>query len=104
MKPILLLISVSLSFISTTFSQDIISNLKKYNQEYQQEKIYVHFNKQSFYPGETMWFKAYLFTSDIPSLISSNFYTELIDENGQVIDKKCTPFLNQLQPEIMKFL
>lgn len=91
MKPILLLISVSLSFISTTFSQDIISNLKKYNQEYQQEKIYIHFNKQSFYPGETIWFKAYLFSSDIPSSISSNFYTELIDENGQVIDKKMYP-------------
>jgi hypothetical protein len=91
MKPFLLYLSVSFLFITQALSQDIISNLKEYNQQYLQEKVYVHFNKQNFYPGETIWFKAYLFSSDIPSSISSNFYTELIDENGKVIDKKMYP-------------
>ncbi|RYZ48707.1 MAG: hypothetical protein EOO14_21750, partial [Chitinophagaceae bacterium] len=33
-----------------------------------QEKVYVHFDKSHYNPGETIWFKAYLFTGNQPSV------------------------------------
>lgn len=56
-----------------------------------QEKVYVQFDKNGYNPGETIWFKAYLFTGSEPSLASKNFYAELLDENGTVLSQKTAP-------------
>ncbi len=56
-----------------------------------QEKVYVHFDKSHYNPGETIWFKAYLFTGNQPSLISRNFYAELVDEQGNLLQQKTAP-------------
>ena len=56
-----------------------------------QEKVYVHFDKSHYNPGETIWFKAYLFTGNQPSVSSKNFYAELLDEQGKVLQQKSAP-------------
>lgn len=56
-----------------------------------QEKAYVQFDKNYYNPGETIWFKAYLFTGTDPSLVSKNFYAELLDADGNIIDRKTAP-------------
>jgi len=56
-----------------------------------QEKVYVHFDKNYYNPGETIWFKAYIFAGLDPSVSSKNFYAELLDENGNIIDRKTAP-------------
>ncbi|MES2776801.1 MAG: hypothetical protein V4722_21660 [Bacteroidota bacterium] len=56
-----------------------------------QEKIYVHFDKNYYNPGETIWFKAYVFAGMDPSEASRNFYAELLDESGSIIDRKTAP-------------
>src|SRR5690349_13208549 len=43
-----------------------------------QEKVYVQFDKSYYNPGETIWYKAYLFTGNEPSNASKNFYAELV--------------------------
>lgn len=58
---------------------------------YPQEKIYLHFDKSYYNPGETIWFKAYLFSGNIPSQISKTLYAELIDEKGKVLERKVAP-------------
>lgn len=58
-----------------------------------QEKMHVHFDKNFYNPGETIWFKAYLFTGLDRSQISKNFYAELRDENGVLLDKKTAPVI-----------
>jgi hypothetical protein len=58
-----------------------------------QEKIYVHFDKNYYNPGETIWFKAYLFAGLDPSQKSRNFYAELLDESGNIIDRKTAPII-----------
>ena len=35
------------------------SVLNVYANQYQEERIYIHFDKSSYIPGETIWFKAY---------------------------------------------
>ncbi|HEV7331456.1 MAG TPA: hypothetical protein VGN63_10500 [Flavisolibacter sp.] len=56
-----------------------------------QEKVSVHFDKSHYNPGETIWFKAYLFTGNQPSVDSKNFYAELVDEQGNVLQQKTAP-------------
>lgn len=56
-----------------------------------QEKLYIHYDRPYYNPGETIWFKAYAFTSNMPSLISKTMYAELIDEKGNVMERKTLP-------------
>lgn len=58
-----------------------------------QEKVHVHFDKNYYNPGETIWFKAYLFTGLDRSTVSKNFYAELRDENGVLMDRKTAPII-----------
>jgi len=62
-----------------------------YANDFPQEKVHVHFDKNLYNPGETIWFKAYLFSGNLPSSLSKNFYTELSDGNGNIIEKKVAP-------------
>jgi hypothetical protein len=72
-------------------AQSFLQSLQQYNTNYPQENIYVHFDKSVYYPGETIWFKAYLKSQNFPSQISTNFYIELLDESGKLIERKKIP-------------
>jgi hypothetical protein len=69
-------------------AQKIDSMMRVYADQFPQEKIYVQFDKNIYTPGETIWYKAYLFTGSDPSLISKNFYAELSDATGLIVQKK----------------
>ena len=60
---------------------------EKFNKTFPQEKVYLHFDKPFYIPGETIWYKAYLVNTagNIPSSLSKIIYTELLDKNGKVI-------------------
>lgn len=51
------------------------------------EKIYVHFDKNTYLSQDTLWFKAYLVnaTSLSYSQISGLIYTDIINANGEVV-------------------
>jgi hypothetical protein len=65
-----------------------------YGQNFSQEKIHIHFDKEVYLPGETIWFKAYLFEDYIPAAKSTNFYTSLYDENGKLVQQQLCPIFN----------
>src|SRR5207237_6416830 len=69
------------------------SLLKKLDAEYPQEKLYLQFDRSLYNPGETIWFKAYLFSGIDLSLISKTMYTELLDEQGKLLQRKISPVL-----------
>jgi hypothetical protein len=56
------------------------------------EKTYVHTDKQYYYPGDTLWFKAYMNyqTLSLIESLSKVLYVELLDSlnGGRIIDKK----------------
>ena len=64
-----------------------------YADGYPQEKIHVHFDKKFYNPGETIWFKAYIFSGADPSLFSKNFYAELSDGEGNLLQRKTAPVM-----------
>ncbi|WEK37627.1 MAG: hypothetical protein P0Y53_08940 [Candidatus Pseudobacter hemicellulosilyticus] len=72
--------------------QKIDSMINVYGENFPQEKVHVHFDKAVYNPGETIWFKAYIFSGFLPSGISKNFYVELIDPaTGRIIQRKTLP-------------
>jgi hypothetical protein len=82
---------LSLVSAAPALSQAVLTTLNRYNEQYPHETMHVQFDKPAYSGGETVWFKAYLFSKNMPSPVSTNFYTELLDESGNVIDKKIYP-------------
>lgn len=80
-----------LIFTQLLKAQKFDSVLNILDTKYPQEKLYVHFDKNFYNPGETIWFKAYLFSGHVPSLISQTLYAELLDDNGKVIQRRTAP-------------
>ncbi|GAC1592797.1 MAG: hypothetical protein NVS3B8_06500 [Chitinophagaceae bacterium] len=78
------------SFISAD-AQNIDSLLGIFKQADPQEKIYIHFDKNYYNPGETIWFKAYIFDGLERAVGTKNFYAELVDEAGNVLNRFTSP-------------
>ncbi|MBK7433707.1 MAG: hypothetical protein IPI66_07260 [Chitinophagaceae bacterium] len=65
-----------------------------YGEQFPGEKVYLHFDKGSYLPGETIWFKAYIFEENEPTARSTNLYVSLYDENGKALQQKFYPIIN----------
>ncbi len=52
------------------------------------EKIYIHYDKEYYLAGETIWFKAYLYSDGKPSGMSSTLYLQFTNSKGRVIFNK----------------
>ena len=66
---------------------EVISKMRDFSGQVNQEKIYLHIDKSISSPGETIWYKGYLVDAytHYPSDHSSIIYIELVDLNGQII-------------------
>ncbi|MBX2931028.1 MAG: hypothetical protein KF781_03650 [Chitinophagaceae bacterium] len=69
------------------------SILQVYATNFQEEKVFIHFDKTSYLPGETIWFKAYLAAATELSTISKNFYAEFTDSAGNVLQHFTAPII-----------
>jgi hypothetical protein len=69
----------------------IDSLVSKLGDSYPQEKIYLHLDKGYYNAGETIWFKAYLSTDNLSFALSKTVYAELIDDKGDILQKKVMP-------------
>ncbi|MDP4130062.1 MAG: hypothetical protein Q8939_07860 [Bacteroidota bacterium] len=72
-------------------AQKIDSMMMIYADKFPQEKVYLQFDKRVYNPGETIWYKAYLFTGFDPSPFSRNFYAEMYDASGNLLQRKTSP-------------
>jgi len=72
-------------------AQRIDTTLQILDSRFPQEKLYLHFDKTAYNPGETIWFKAYLFSATLPSELSKIFYAELVDDKGKVLQRRTSP-------------
>lgn len=72
-------------------AQAIDSMLAVYKENFQQEKVHIHFDKDLYTKGETIWGKAYIFAGEGLSDYSRNFYADFYDEAGQLIKHTVHP-------------
>jgi len=62
------------------------------------EKVYLHVDRESYYPGDDIWFKAYLIDAS-DGLLSSNsinLHIELISPDSKIIDSRVLKLENGL--------
>ncbi|UOE50599.1 hypothetical protein MTO98_05865 [Mucilaginibacter sp. SMC90] len=55
------------------------------------ERIYIHYDRDYYFPGDTVWLKAYLFNGSWPSVLSTSLNIELVDQNGNISDRIVAP-------------
>lgn len=80
----------ALSFSNKVCSQTTLSPEELANMRLLQEKVYLHTDKPYYYPGEIVWFKAYL-TYGLPAVkdsLSRLLYVELIDQNKNIVETR----------------
>lgn len=81
-----------LLFISAFYLGNAQSKLDKaietLQKDYNQEKIYLLFDKDRYVSGDEIRFKTFVFEGYTKSEISNNLYAELYDKNQKLIDKK----------------
>jgi len=92
------LLKTYLVFFTALYSPDLNAQLftelfTKLNNEYRQEKVYLQVDRTLYNPGETIWFKAYLFAGNFPSQISKTLYTELTDAKGKLLRRTTSPVI-----------
>ena len=87
MKKILVVIYL-LAFSLTSKAQLAVDIIEKNKATFQQENIFIHFDKNNYYPGETIWLKSYLLADLVPSNKSTGIKYELINSKGQIIFSK----------------
>ncbi len=78
-----------LSFLHArpVLAQKADSVLSVLSSQHVAEKVYIHYDKEYYVAGETIWFKAYFYSNGRPSGLSNNFYLQLINNKGQVISE-----------------
>jgi len=74
-------------------AQQLDSLLNEQATKYPQEKVYLQFDRPYYNAGQTIWFKAYLSSGNLPSTISKTLYAELLDEKGTVLQRKIMPVI-----------
>lgn len=76
--------------------RNIAKNLLSYHSQFTQEKVYLHLDNNGYLPGETIWFKAYVFKAStlLPTDMSQVLYVELLNPDGQMLERKTLPITN----------
>ena len=92
-KHLSLCFAALISLPCLAIAQKIDSMMQVYADKFPQEKAYLQFDKRVYNPGETIWYKAYVFTGFDPSPYSKNFYAELYDASGNLIQRKTSPLI-----------
>ena len=94
MMRISLAVFFSFFFISTLLAQNFDQTIEKYSTDYVQERMYLHYDKAAYAPGETVWFKAYLMETLYPSEGSKTFYADWTDDKGKLLYRTVSPIID----------
>ena len=95
MKTPTIFILISIFFIfnqNVSFSQHSDKWLEK-NDSIQYRKLYLHTDREYYFQGDSIWFKAYYLDGHTQQFIPGiySMYTDLIDKNGQFILRQVVP-------------
>src|SRR5664279_5870834 len=79
---------VGLILLFTQLSLGRSLNSRAYDSLIVTEKVYLHIDRESYYPGDDIWFKAYLIdaTDRLLTNNSMNLHVELISPDLKIID------------------
>ena len=84
-------ICILLFLCNNACAQNIDSTIEKYATVYGQERAYLHYDKSTYAPGETIWFKAYIMKAIDPAEESKTMYVDWTDDKGNLIYRTIAP-------------
>jgi hypothetical protein len=93
MKKGRILILVAAMMGQHAIAQKFESALNTMAANHQPEKIYIHYDKEYYVTGETIWFKAYLYNDGKPSSNSNNLILQFTDSKGRLVSSRHFPVL-----------
>lgn len=79
---------------SMSFAQLLEQTLNKYADSRQPERLYIHYDKTSYVPGETIWYKAYFLSGIMPAEKSKTLYIDWYDDNGKLVFRTTDPIVD----------
>lgn len=93
------LLIFSLAFAQSTGSlyaqpQSLADKIQLHTRQYPQERLYIHFERNSYFAGETIWFKSYLREGYDGYVTSKTLYIDLLDDKGTLIRHHFFPVVN----------
>src|SRR5688572_24507519 len=65
--------------------------LEKWGDQLPIEKIYLHFDRENYLAGQTMWFKAYCYANYSSNTAITTIYAELVSPYSGIISRKSFP-------------
>jgi hypothetical protein len=91
----LLMLAFSIGMLQAQpLEQRIVNVTDSFRSLYPIEKVYLHTDRNRYSFDETIWFKAYLTIDEKLSVLSRVLYVDLLNDRGDVIDKKMLPLVN----------
>lgn len=90
---LILLVPDAATAQDTASARKMVTAAEKYLQRFPTEKIYVQTDRAYYTPGDTLWFKVYLFNGATytPSAQSSKVYIEVLNDSSRVADRFAVP-------------
>lgn len=76
------------------YSQDFESTFQKFADQYVSDRAHIHFDKNTYGAGDTIWFKGYLLNALSPVNRSKNFYIDWTDSEGKLIERTVSPIVS----------
>lgn len=63
----------------------------RYAKKVPQQKIHLHFDNHLYNPGQTIWYRAYLFSGIEPSPFSKSIYVDWYGDHGEYLSRTVSP-------------
>jgi hypothetical protein len=71
--------------------RNIDTAFNRYAKKIPQQKIHLHFDNHLYNPGQTIWYKAYLFSGIEPSPFGKSIYVDWYDDHGKYLSRTVSP-------------
>ena len=91
MKKKLVLLLWMLFFCLAGEAQKPDELLSRWSEKSPIEKVWLHFDRDNYLAGETVWFKAYLYSDYQPDTISTSLYVELYNQSSAILSRQILP-------------
>ncbi|MBW6477937.1 MAG: TonB-dependent receptor plug domain-containing protein [Bacteroidales bacterium] len=87
----LLILALLVSFLSQSQNiESLADKTERYLERYPQQKVYLHLDKDEYFTGDNIWFKAYVINAHnhLPDTAETTLFTELFDTKGLLVKKE----------------
>jgi hypothetical protein len=80
--------------IAQKTQQQVDAAISDFANRFSPERAYLHYDKQAYSAGETIWFKAYVMNEVLPSVDTKTFYTDWLDDKGNLLQHTVSPMVD----------